>query len=39
MRDDIHVASIEISNFEDPPTPLSIYVQNFHIPLTLYVQF
>ena len=29
----------KLSNFQDPPTPLSIYVQNSFTSLTLYVQF
>ena len=36
----IHIwRSWKLSNFQDPPSPLSIYVQIFFTPLTLDVQF
>ena len=39
LRDDTHMTSMKIVQFSRPPTPLSIYVQTYFIPLTLDVQF
>ena len=39
FRDDRHVTSMKISNFQDAKPPLSIYIQNSFTPLTLDVQF
>ena len=38
-KGDAHLTSMEIVQFSDPLTPLSIYVQNFSTLLTLDVQF
>ena len=39
VRDDTHMTSIKMFQFSGPPTPLSIYVQNSSMPLTLDIQF
>ena len=39
VRDDTHMTSMNIAHFQDPPSPLSIYIQHSSSPLTLDVQF
>ena len=38
-RDNAHMKSMKLSNFQDFPPPLSIYVQNSSTPLTFDVSF